>query len=80
MKGSDMDNEPTQPPKAPQTPDNPRTPEPSQQPGQNNNQSNQPGGYKKRPLWQWVVLYVIIAAIAYTLIYVLFMGNNSAGY
>jgi hypothetical protein len=67
-----MDNEPTQ-----QTPDNPRTPEPPVQPGQNN---NQPGGYKKRPIWQWVVLYVIIAAIVYALIYMLFMGNDSAGY
>lgn len=46
-----------------QTPDNPRTPE------------QKPAGYGKRPIWQWVVLYVIIAAIAYTLIYMLFMGN-----
>ncbi len=26
-------------------------------------------GYGKRPMWQWVVLYVVIAAIVYGLIY-----------
>ena len=67
-----MDNEPSQ-----QTPDNPRTPE--QAPMQPN-QGNKPGGYKKRPIWQWVVVYVIIGAIVYGLIYMLLMGNNSAGY
>ncbi len=45
-----------------QTSDNPRTPE-------------RAGGYGKRPIWQWVVLYVILAAIVYTAIYMLFMNN-----
>lgn len=45
-----------------QTSDNPRTPQ-------------QPSRYKKHPIWQWVVLYVILAAIVYTIIYMLFMGN-----
>jgi hypothetical protein len=61
-----MDNEPSQ-----QTPDNPRTPEPPRQ---------SPGGYKKRPVWQWVVLYVIVAAIVYAIIYMLITGNNGGGY
>lgn len=26
-------------------------------------------GYSKRPLWQWVVIYLIIGAIVYGLIY-----------
>ncbi|HEU5122284.1 MAG TPA: hypothetical protein VFT59_05570 [Candidatus Saccharimonadales bacterium] len=72
-----MNNEPSQP-RVPQTPDNPRTPESGQpvQPGQD----NQPSGYKKRPIWQWVVLYVIAGAIIYALIYILFMSGRSTGY
>lgn len=38
-------------------------------------------GYGKRPLWQWIVLYVIIGAIVYGLIYYFFFyhsGSNTA--
>lgn len=35
------------------------------------------GGYGKRPLWQWILLYVIIAAVAYGLIYYFFFANKN---
>ncbi len=38
-------------------------------------------GYGKRALWQWVLLYVVIAIVVYGLIYLLFIkGNSSSGY
>jgi magnesium-transporting ATPase (P-type) len=33
-------------------------------------------GYGKRPMWQWVVLYLIVAAIVYGLIYYFFFRNG----
>jgi hypothetical protein len=35
--------------------------------------------YGKRPLWQWIALYVIIGGIIYAAIYFLFL-NKSGGY
>lgn len=32
--------------------------------------------YSKRPIWQWVVLYIIIAVIAYGLIYYFLNGSS----
>jgi hypothetical protein len=37
------------------------------------------GNYGKRPMWQWVVIYLIVAAIVYALIYYLFF-RGSSGY
>lgn len=34
-------------------------------------------GYGKRPVWQWVVIYLIVAVIVYGLVYVLFIRNSS---
>lgn len=36
-------------------------------------------GYGKRPAWQWVVIYLIVAAILYTIIYFVWIhkGDNS---
>ena len=34
-------------------------------------------GYGKRPLWQWILLYVVIGAIVYFLIYWLFIRHGS---
>jgi hypothetical protein len=39
--------------------------------------------YKKRPLWQWVIFYVLVGAVIYSLLYysgILGFGrfNNSA--
>jgi hypothetical protein len=33
-------------------------------------------GYGKRPVWQWVVIYVIVAIIVYGLIYLLFIRKS----
>lgn len=34
------------------------------------------GGYGKRPLWQWIVLYLVIGGIVYAAIYYFFMSKN----
>lgn len=33
--------------------------------------------YGKRPMWQWVVIYLIVAAIVYFVIYYLFIRDTS---
>lgn len=43
-------------------------------------------GYGKRPVWQWVVIYLVIAIVVYGIIYLLFIhksggsGGNSSVY
>jgi flagellar basal body-associated protein FliL len=39
-------------------------------------------GYGKRPLWQWIALYVVVGAIVYGIIYYLFFlpSGGSGGY
>lgn len=39
-------------------------------------------GYGKRPLWQWIILYIIIGVIVYGLIYLIFFQKSgvSGGY
>ncbi|HUA13141.1 MAG TPA: hypothetical protein VL989_01430 [Candidatus Sulfotelmatobacter sp.] len=54
------------------------------------NESNTPkksGGYGKRPVWQWVLLYVVVAIVVYGIIYLIFIhksgsssGSSSSGY
>lgn len=40
----------------------------------------QPKGYGKRPMWQWVVIYLIVGAIVYGLIYYFFLrGTGTSG-
>ncbi len=41
--------------------------------------SNNKSYYSKRPLWQWVVIYLIIGAIVYGLIYY-FVFAKKGGY
>ncbi len=36
-------------------------------------------GYGKRPLWQWVLIYLIIGAVVYGVIYY-FVIANKGGY
>lgn len=38
-------------------------------------------GYGKRPMWQWILIYVVVAAIVYTAIYLIFFhkGSSSGG-
>lgn len=38
------------------------------------------GGYNKRPLWQWIVIYVILGAIIYGAIYYFFLGKSGYNY
>lgn len=33
-------------------------------------------GYGKRPLWQWILLYVVIGGIVYAAVYYFFFANN----
>lgn len=35
-------------------------------------------GYGKRPLWQWILLYVVIAVIVYGLIYYVFFHHSGS--
>jgi flagellar basal body-associated protein FliL len=35
-----------------------------------------PNGDSKRPMWQWILIYVVVAAIVYFLIYYLFFRGN----
>jgi flagellar basal body-associated protein FliL len=37
-------------------------------------------GYGKRPLWQWIVIYLIVGAVVYGLIYYFVIAKNGAGY
>lgn len=44
--------------------------EPSQKPSK---------GYGKRPVWQWVLIYLVVAVILYGLIYLIFFHKGSSG-
>lgn len=37
-----------------------------------------PKGYGKRPAWQWVVIYLVVAAVVYGLVYYLFLRGDSS--
>ena len=37
-------------------------------------------GYGKRPLWQWVVIYLVVAAVVYGLIYYFVLAKKGGGY
>lgn len=32
--------------------------------------------YGKRPLWQWILLYLIIGGVVYAVVYFLFFANG----
>jgi hypothetical protein len=36
--------------------------------------------YGKRPLWQWILIYLVIGGIIYALIYYFFLGNKNNEY
>lgn len=43
----------------------------------------QKSAYGKRPLWQWIVIYLIVAAVVYALIYFIWIhksGATTSGY
>jgi len=39
-------------------------------------------GYGKRPVWQWVLIYVVVAIVVYGLVYYIFFhkGTGGSGY
>lgn len=47
--------------------------------GQYNTTDNYGKGYGKRPLWQWIALYVVIGGLVYAAIYY-FYFSKSGGY
>ncbi len=38
------------------------------------------GGYGKRPLWQWIVIYLVVGLIVYGLIYYFVLAKRVGGY
>lgn len=78
------DNEPTPNQSAPEQPAPAPSPAPNAAappPVQNSTPNSAPQtqkGYAKRPLWQWVVLYIVIAIILYGAVYLLFFSGHSA--
>lgn len=34
--------------------------------------------YGKRPMWQWVLIYVVIGAIVYGVVYYFFLANKGS--
>jgi len=38
--------------------------------------NEQTAGYGKRPLWQWILLYVVIAAVVYGAFYYFVLAKN----
>ncbi len=49
-------------------PEEPKSPE----------QQKPSNGYGKRPIWQWVLIYLIIAIVVYGLIYYVFIRDGSS--
>ena len=35
--------------------------------------------YGSKPLWQWIVLYMLVGAVVYLIIYLWFFGGNGSG-
>ncbi len=36
-------------------------------------------GYGKRPMWQWILIYAVVAVIVYGVIYFVFLKKNYNG-
>lgn len=36
------------------------------------------GSYGKRPLWQWIIIYLIVAVILYGVVYYLFIARQGS--
>ncbi len=41
--------------------------------------TTQGSGYGKRPLWQWIVIYVVIGIVVYGLIYYFVLAKRNGG-
>lgn len=44
-----------------------------------NEQEKTTQGYGKRPLWQWVLIYAVIAVVLYGLVYYFVLSKNGTG-
>lgn len=40
-------------------------------------EENKTSGYGKRPLWQWLLLYLVVGIVAYGLVYYFVLAKNS---
>lgn len=38
------------------------------------------GGYGKRPMWEWIVLYVVVGGLIYALMYYFMIAKSGGGY
>jgi flagellar basal body-associated protein FliL len=47
------------------------------EPNNDTQESKKPSKYGKRPLWQWIVLYVVVAVIVYFIVYLLFFHSHT---
>lgn len=53
--------------------------EPENQAPQKQPSSQKPSkGYGKRPVWQWVLIYVVVAIVVYGLIYFFFIHKSGS--
>jgi plastocyanin len=43
------------------------------------NENKATGSYGKRPLWQWIALYVVVAIVIYGLVYYFVLAKKSGG-
>lgn len=51
-----------------------------QKPAQSNQGGTTPSkGYGKRPLWFWVLIYLIVGGLVYWLVYYFWLGDSSGG-
>lgn len=51
-----------------------------QDPAPNEPKEQKPAkGYGKRPVWQWVVIYIIVAIVLYGLAYLIFFHKSGGG-
>ena len=72
-------------PQATQTPPKPTDTKPEPQAGAPAPATPSPpakSGYGKRPVWQWVVIYLVIAIVVYGIIYFAFIhkSGSTSGY
>ncbi len=47
--------------------------------GEQNNKGGYGKSYGKRPMWQWIVLYVVVGGIVYYLAYLMFFSGQAGG-
>lgn len=65
-------------PQMSQTPQTPQQSEPSNPAPETPVKQGTTKGYGKRPAWQWVVIYLIIAVIVYGLVYLIFFHKGGS--